>query len=399
LVDATGGPVAGATVALNENRGLANDIVGGIGALFSLGLSCLAGADPCRPSGSVPGTTDPAGRFSFGTDQVIKARARSNGVILTAGDDRRGTVTVRLNPGLGGALGDLALWDPHTGIGRERSMVAVRWQAPAGADRHTVLGGAVNDGSAPAAVLASFSAQGTSGSALVDPRSMEDHAGLLLLSAGFHRPRAAQNPRVDWTGPVQRLTGAGAPLSRHAPCHLEGRADPEACPLTDGDLVAPISSPNCAAATPPSCVTSAVVDLGQSVQDVIVAVRPAGTSTVEGSADGVAYGPLAAQTTAGKWNASLTSPRDPVRYLRVRPASSGPLAAAEVSVWPIAIKVPAASPVPSTGGSAASPPSATGPASHPARHRGLSVLALGLVALVALAAGVLLGRRTRPRRR
>jgi hypothetical protein len=219
---------------------------------------------------------------------------------------------------------------------------------------------------------------------------MEDHAGLLLLTAGFHRPRAGQNPRIDWTGPVPRLAGAGTPLSRHAPCHLEGRADPEACPLTDSDLAAPISSPNCAAASPPSCGTSAVVDLGQPVGDVIVAVRPPGTYDVQGSADGVTYAPLDAQTTAGKWDASLTSPRHPVRYLRVRPASTGPLTAAELSVWPIVIKAPAASPVPSSG--VASPP-----ARH---HRGPALIALvGLVALVALAIGVLLGRRARPARR
>lgn len=112
LLSADGQPMAVA-VRLDENRGIASDIFGAVALVFTLGLSCVGGADPCRSSGGVAGTSQTDGTFRFDATTVERARGRSNGVILSAGSEAAGGLRVKLNPTAGGDLGDLSLWAPR----------------------------------------------------------------------------------------------------------------------------------------------------------------------------------------------------------------------------------------------------------------------------------------------
>ena len=348
LRDAAGAPIAGAAVVLNENRGVADFIFGLVFVGLTGGIGCLLGVDPCRLSGSAETVTDASGSFRFTPEQVSHALGRSQGVILTGGDRRTGTVSVKLNPVTGGGLGDLALWDPKPTVVTRSGVLDLRWEAPPGANSRTVVQGYVRDGAVATARgvdLAAFADQGARASEGIDSRALEDHEGVLVLTAGFSRPRAGQDARVDWTAPVMTLSGAGAPPSRGAACAIDGRSG-GTCMLTDGDLSTPAGGERCTDVRPPAgCSTSAAIDLGRDTSGAVVAVRPVGSYRVEASTDGASYVGLEAAKAPGAWSASLYALPGTARWIRVASADGGPLAAAEVSVWPATpAKLPAVPP-------------------------------------------------------
>ena len=230
LLDGSGRPLGGHVVVLSENRGIANDIFGSVGVVFSLGLSCVAGADPCRSSGSSRVDTDGDGRFVFDEAQVAQALGHSHGVILAAGDPTtEGTVTVRLNPSLGGGLGDVPLWDPRASVAASGAAVTVKWTAPPTSDGSTVVAASVTDGipsptNRSPATYDAVRQNGVRGGVDLDARGWEDRAAAMRLSVGFHRARAKQNPRIDWLARPVPLPTVGAPLS------TARRAGSRACP-------------------------------------------------------------------------------------------------------------------------------------------------------------------------
>ena len=253
LLGSNGKALAGVPVRLDENRGIASDIFGAFAAAFTLGLSCAAGADPCRSSGEAATSSGADGTFRFDGAAVEEARGGSNGVVLSAGSEAAGGIRVALNPVAGGDLGDLALWSPAVRARTDGFDVTFKGVAPPGADRRTLVHAAVLD--AQRRPVSQQAKNGPEVTFMVDRRAYEDGPGIVVLTAGFSRPRANQSPRIDWTSaPVRIGAGAGAPLSRGRPCPIEviggGRA-PGGCPLTDGDLV-----------TGTLDLRSAVIDLG-----------------------------------------------------------------------------------------------------------------------------------------
>ena len=397
LVDGSGRPLGGHAVILSENRGIANDIFGSFAAVFSLGLSCVAGADPCRSSGSSRVDTDGAGHFTFDVAQVTQAMGHSQGVVLAAGDPTaEGSVTVRLNPSIGGDLGDVPLWDPHLVVGASGGALGLRWSAPPTSNGSTVLAGSVVDGVPSPAnrsprIYDTFRQNGVRGAVDLDPRGWEDRPAAISLTVGFHRARAGQNPRIDWLARPVPVRGAGAPPSRGAPCRFTGLPAIQTCPLTDGDLFTVFSPTTGPCPAPPSTTTAAptatgvacgaptaIVDLGRAVQAGAVVVRPAAVATVSVSTDGATWRALTPASPSGLLAASLFDARGASwRYVRVVGGSP-----AEVSVWP---------PGPATSATFPSPPGVTAPGGvaapspRPARHGasgfwlGVALLLLGVV--------------------
>jgi hypothetical protein len=401
LLDAHGQPVAHQPVVLNENRGIASDAFGMLAFTFSLGLSCIEGFDPCRNSGAARVDTDAVGRFTFDVAAVQKARGRSQGVVLLAGDAQKdGSLAVTLNPGLGGELGDLSLWDPAlkvtTAVVDGNDGMRLKWTAPPSADSRTKVVGSITNGPRTQArrpgELARFSTFGIHGDLAVDPRGLEDAPASLALIAGFHRPRANQNPRIDWVSPPASLVGAGRPLSRGAACTLDPPSAIQGCRLTDGDLLTAI--------TPPP--RNATVDLGKPTAAAIVAVRPIAGYDAQVSVDGTNWKSLASARSAGVWDAALFAADGPAwRYVRVMPSTTAgatppPFQPAEVSVWP-----PPRSGNPGTAGGATTGESGDNPVvgqrpPQPERHHWhrawLVALAIVLLAVGLVGAGVAIGR-------
>ncbi len=411
LLAADGRPLA-AAVRLDENRGIASDVFGTIALLFTLGLSCLGGADPCRPSGGAATTSGADGTFRFDTTAVQQARARSNGVILSAGSESAGGLRVKLNPTAGGDLGDLSLWAPRVQARVDGGDVRFTAVAPPGADRRTEVTARILD--AKQRLVGQTARTGPEVAYQVDRRAYEDGPGTVVVTAGFSRPRAGQNPRIDWTSPPVGVgPGAGAPVSRGRPCTLDrgGAPAPAGCPLTDGDLVTD-AAPG---------LRSAVVDLGAPRPIGLVAVRPS-AGEVEVSTDGQVYEPVGRSTARpDAWPAALFDAGSrPARFVRVAttapsatpattaPASSGRAPSGpgivEVSVWPSDARLPsqpATAPRPSADPSA--PPGTTIPLAAPLvgpdddRTSGgfllPALVALVLLLVVVAATGVLAGRR------
>ncbi|HET7652798.1 MAG TPA: hypothetical protein VFK42_07160 [Acidimicrobiales bacterium] len=348
-LDATGRPLANTTVTLRENRGVANDVLGFFAAVFSLGASCAAGADPCRASGGAATTTDAAGHFGFDAATVTAARGRSRGVVLQFGDAATdGAVAVQLNPTRGGDLGELRLWNPEL-VARQANATGttLAWRAPPLADTRTVLRGAITDGPPTGATrtLAQFAPHGPSAAVTIDRRALEDRAAVVVLTVGFSRDRAGQRPRIDWTAPLRSVTGAGAPLSRGAPCTADGTVL-AGCPATDGDLTTPMRPE-------PAGYGTVTVDLRRAVVAGTIAVRT-GTgagAAVDVSTDGRTWTPADTGRPDAIWPAALfTAGGRAVRYVRVRPATGngngtggGTVDPSEISVWP-ATAAPAPAP-------------------------------------------------------
>ena len=386
LLDGSGRALAGRPILLTENRGLTNDIVGSFAAVFSLGLSCIAGADPCRSSGSAHADTDATGAFTFSTAAVQHALGHSQGLVLSAGDAASGGVTIRLNPSLGGDLGDINLWEPHVTVNVDGPAVTVGWTSPPSSDGNTeVLG------SAGVPVVDQFRTKGAGGQVALDRRGWEDRPAPVRLGAGFHRPRANQNPRIDWLTAPYPLPGAGVPISRGAPCSFTGRAALQSCPLTDGELFAAPPVPPCVGGTTVPCPLEAVIDLGRAVQADSVVIRPAG-AVPSVSSDGSTWRALIPATPAGQLPGALFDGRGSTfRYLKVAGAMP-----AEVSVWPgtaFASTPPSSVSTPTAG----APAQAAGPRSSP-RHVSGWVTALALI-LLGVVGGVVLERLFEYRRR
>ena len=378
LLDPSGKAVGGAPVIVNENRGIASAIVGGVAAVFSLGLACAAHVDPCRSSGSAATQTGADGRFSFTAAQVASARKTSRGVIVIAGDAATtGSAAVKVNPTVGGDLGDVALWDPAAAVSSTAGGWRVRWAAPPGANSQTELHGVVLREGERAGVLAGLEQKGTRGDEVVDPRALEDAAGSLWLSAGFSRTRANQNARVDWLAPPVKIQGAGVPLSRGAPCVVASvplTASP--CQLTDGDL----------STVAISAATTVTVDLRQPTKVGLVAARP-NAQSASVSTDGTRWVPLAPRPAIASWPATLWDVEGTWRYVRVDVgAQSGSAQLSEISVWP-----PGKSVTPPAAVS--TPNSPASPRSPHRRHLPTALIVIALVLAGMAAAGVVRRRR------
>lgn len=399
ILRADGTPLGGAPVRLDENRSVANDVLGGVFFLLTAGLSCIAGADPCRPSGGASATTGADGEFRFDVEAVERARGGSNGVILSAGAAPTGGLRAKFDPAVGGDLGELALWSPNLRAGTDGFHVRFKATAPPGADGRTEVDARVLDGQGRAVV--DDTETGTDVTFAVDRRAYEDGPGTVVLASGFSRPRAAQNPRIDWTSPPARVgSGAGAPLSRGRPCTMDvgGRVPPAGCPLTDGDLVTE-SVPG---------LRSVVVDLGASRPVGLIAVRRL-AETVEISDDGQAYVPVARTSGQGGWPATRHDAGGrPGRFVRVvvaPPETREPTGAAEVSVWAADAKPATSEPEPAGAPATAGtiPDGGPAPMAPPLDVDGerssavtlAGTIAAGLLLSVAFAAGITLYRRRR----
>ncbi|MFP5372248.1 MAG: hypothetical protein ACLGI3_16090 [Actinomycetes bacterium] len=372
---------------LFENEGVADDV---FAIIFTLGLVCLVPDSPCRGAaerGEVATTTRGDGSFRFDEAAVRQARGDSNGVILSAGSAAAGRVRVKVNPTVGGDLGDLPLWAPNVRARTDGLATTVKVDAPPGADGRTQVHLAFLGPRDQAMLRATLTGSEVVGT--VDRRAYEDGPGTIVLGAGFSRRRANQNARVDWTAPSVRVgPGAGVPLSRGKPCTIVvGRGVvPAGCPLTDGDLEK----------TAVEEMRTAVVDLGTAQPLGRIAVR-GHAETAEISTDGQTYVPVGeVEEEFGDraiWPGSHFDADGAVgRFVRV--TASG-RQAAEVSVWPREVRPapPAAAPLPASEvaepGAAATLP-APPQAAPLARREALGLVDKAALLLVGLVATSLL---------
>lgn len=395
--DAAGRPYAGRVVTLRENRGIASDVFGLFAAVATLGVSCLAGADPCRASGATATTTGADGRFTFAADAVAKARGESDGVILQFGDPvHDGSATVQVHS-TGGDLGTIDLWNPDVTATPDGAAEVLRWTGPPDSNGRTVLAFDIIDGvptrDTPSAVLLRASDEGATGEVAIDRRALEDRPATVVFGAGFSRPRAGQKPRIDWTSaPVRLPGGAGAPFSRGAGCVIDGLGAATAgCPLTDGDLITPVLPTQ---GREPPTIKAATVDLGRPRKVGLIAVRDEQAVTVEVSVDGQQFRPAASGRTAGRWEATVVSagPAE-IRFIRVTPGPVGYLDPIEVSAWPPEDppQVPTAAPA---GDIATARPAEHGAATRSGVFWIVAAVAAAVLVMAAIGMAFALGRRS-----
>jgi hypothetical protein len=400
ILDVAGRPAAGVPVALVARRSTAADIVGAFAAVLTVGVSCLAGIPPCDRTPSSSTTTDAGGRYSF--DGVATAKVGAS-IVLVAGAPGGPTVRAQLTVDRVLDLGDLRMWEPGLQAQSAGPRTTLSWTAPLGADDRTVVHLSVVG---PRVRLVAGGATGAKGSASYDRRAVEDAYVEAILDAGFSRPRAGTNIRVDWTSAPRQVPAAGPPASRGRACTAGGAAV-SPCPVTDGDMVAPAAA------------RELVVDLGGARYLDVVAI--AGTfpqGIVEASADRTTWRPLPRRASAGGWPADVFEASGPAaRWIRVKAAAADqPMSVGEVSAWPaVAVPImfpprpagPTITPLPDAAAPAVTAttpttaPPAAGPVlpAEPTRRMIRPALgAFALIVLVSLATCVVAARATRPRR-
>lgn len=341
-LDASGKPLAGATVLLFKEADLGEFLFGTVEALSTLGTICLLPQAPTICAKARSTQTDRDGNYSFdltgadtqgsiGTEAALDAifsdpRANSDGTTTTVSFHvRQATVELpaarlwKAAPRLSSAAGRLRLtWTPlPTGTGSGTSYAAeaylegqsnLAWTQPAQPPRADIDARILEDKAASVAVRARTTLSGGTGAGTV--------------RASYLSPKLTAAPT------------AGAPPSRGRPCASVSGNPPVAgtfasCGATDGDLVQAARLP----ATGKQVVSGIAIDLGRPRPIGLVVVRGvSGQFLVEVSADGRTYRTIATETGDA---VAVTSPGLPLaRWVRVRSASGLDVSLLrEVSVW------------------------------------------------------------------
>lgn len=400
LVDGSGQTLASQDVVLLTEPTASDVLLGLPFGLASLGFACLVEDPPPPCDTRRRATTDPDGSFTFTltgreTQGTFGEAAR---MTVSAGSPARDREAA--GPATTGAfvvateqvtLEPLPLVRASPSLSARNGHAAIDWSWQGG----TAMRGAPSsaelvfqDGHEPVWV-----ASASPGSP-IDLRVLEDVPG--AVGVVEHR-RAAQGTVDDLTYRselVPYVTGAGAPVSRGAPCRVVAEDGTSAavspCPVTDGDLVEQEGAG--LACTDPACdhASGYVVDLGQGRAVQLLVVRGCDRSCpLAVSPDGTTWEPVG--ELRGR-HVAVAREGPPVRFVRVT-GDAGVHGLAEVSAWD---GPPAAStfevrtlPTGTAGSGGSSAPGQADPGPP-----WLWWLAGALVLLTAIGLGVVVGRRS-----
>lgn|GEM_PF-4003017 len=354
-VRADGDPVPGARITVTLLRSSAERTSIGLGAAFSLGLSCLVERRGCRAP-TADGATARDGTFAVGLPKnngappvgvaltvVATANDPRSGADNGQNDFRVGTTLVLPAADAAGAVADVpvaarALQLPRSGTHLDVVMPPVAGAAVTG----------------PATLAVSqLTAEGDVSGATTDFSRTTVHLPFDLRLAEDSRLLldAAQPARVGGyeatLSATRVLAGDSVPASRGAGCEVtdsRGRPRPQhPCGLTDGVLGTPWhpdDDPACARGPCPGTAQNdhrdIVVTLARAVPATLIAVRGCGfTCVVTVSSDGRHFRDLPAPANSpveGFYVQPLSGA--PVRYVHIRIATGGFFEALrEVSVF------------------------------------------------------------------
>lgn len=343
VVNADGHPAAGAEVLLFKEADIGELVVGVTFALGTLGVACLTPAAPSVCAAARRATTGADGGFTFdlrGSDTQGSVENASTFdltaiVPASAGGGTRSAATLRFEIQRAQLdLPPLRMWSGTPTVTGSSSRVSVSWPALAYDSDPSYSIRWVDSATDHSVWTVSNASSGAS----LDPRTLEDRSGSVVVDAQTTVPGPDTDLRFIYSSAAIPFQGKGVPLSRGRPCFAyggNGRALPlTPCHLTDGDLfdAAGLTTGGCDGCTA-AVHTSAYVDLGTVVPVSLVVVRGgAGLLAVEGSSDAQSWtlwgngsGSLVAVTPSGAAHA---------RYVRVRSISGLDMSGVtEMSAW------------------------------------------------------------------
>ena len=341
-VDATGAPLAHATVRLFKEADLGEAIVGVVLAIGSLGTVCLLPDAPAVCNQAHVTTTDADGNYAFDLkgsdtqglignestlDLVVAAPGSSGTAASTSISFTAAKTTV--------ALPDAQLWDASPKLSEKAGKIDLSWSAlPASHGTSPTYSTQFFN---PAHQAATWTQSATGTHAETDARILEDQPATAAVGA-----------RADLTGTgtgsvrgnylSSRLSvkaTAGPAPSRHDHCYAVtgtaslGKVAQNTCGATDGNLYSPARL----TAPAPAVVTGATIDLGRvRPVSLIVARGLAGMTVIEVSTDGITFHQVGIGTDT---STALSPPGHPMaRYVRVRaPSGLDESLLSEISVW------------------------------------------------------------------
>lgn len=333
-----GGPAGGARVEITLVRSKEERRDVGIGAAFSLGLSCFADKRGCRaPHRDGVSAAD----GSFAIAMPVNNGSPPVGVAVSVvaapdgpgGTSRVGTTVVLPAKATQGASVDVPVAGRAMGLQRGGNQLRVRMPAVPG----------VRPSGAVGVTLTQVAAEGDASTATTDFSETQVTLPFDLRIAEDSRllVTARQTARLrgmDATlSATSVLAGSLVPASRDAACSLtdsRGRPRPQQpCGLTDGTLGAswtPDDDPRCAQGPCPGKAQNdhrdVVVTLAKAVPAKLLVVRGCGfTCTVSVSADGRRWRELPAPETGASTDGFYVQRLSglPVKAVRVRTATGG----------------------------------------------------------------------------
>lgn len=330
--DATGAPLARATVHLYKRADLGEAVLGAVFTIGTLGGICfLPGAPDVCDKGHKT-TTDAAGKYTLtlrGSDTQGLVGDVST-LDLVVGDGRTGastTLSFRVDT-TAVTLPTARLWAGPVRVSEARGQIGMTATPPP-----ATYGGSPSYSaqlSYPAHLpLWSQSASAT-GQASVDARLVEDSTALAYMSV---RTSLGGGVHAMYVSPHVSVAAFGVPPSRHASCTaLTGTTQlastpQNGCTITDGNLTAP------AHLKATTTVSGATIDLGRArALSYVVARGTSGDVVLEISADGSAF------TQVGLGDGVTVAVATPghalARYVRVRSASGlDQSLMSELSAW------------------------------------------------------------------
>ena len=335
--DSAGKPVPAAAVVVTLLRSKSERAEIGMGAAFSLGMTCLFTSRGCRA---------PTERGTSAQDGTFAVRVPTNngdapvGVSVTAvasagrpaDATRVGTTLFLPANSAGGARVDVpvaaaAMQFKRAGSELNVAMPSVRGAKPSGAVKLTISQlTAEGDVSTATTDLTTTDVRPP-----FDLRLAEDSR--VLVEAEQEARIAGRDARLSAT---RALRGDIVPASRDASCALtdsRGKSRPQKpCGLTDGVLGEswhPDDDPRCKQGPCPGTAQRSYRDVGITLSKAVAArllvVRGCGfTCTVTVSADGKRFKDLPAPQSSGTSGFYLqTLSGAPVRYIRIRTATGG----------------------------------------------------------------------------
>jgi hypothetical protein len=308
----------------------------------SLGLACITGNDSlCHPYAQATAAAD--GSYTFGPIRGADTQGSTGEALLfstwlggpppsapataPAGVDadfyiQKTAVTVPT----------LRLWETAGSEDDASGAPSFSWPS-----LESAIGSAADDyrlqiTTAEGQIIWSASTPGSSAEVGIDPRVTQDFAGNWAVWAHRKIPGDATDFDLTWYSPsLVYATQGRVPLSRGKDCWLQGPSGPvqqSPCPLTDGNLATslqPLPAAQCPAGQscppPPPQNNWVYVDLGAAttVSALVLYDVSFGSSsfaTVEGSADGTTWTPLAAPVSNQQYQ--LVTLSGTARYVRLR---------------------------------------------------------------------------------
>ncbi|MGH2718353.1 MAG: hypothetical protein ACRDJU_07220 [Actinomycetota bacterium] len=338
VLDASGTPIAGATVllvALAAPTSTAETALGPGPEALACFLAPAATAQALSPCATArQATTDRNGRYAFTMNGAETDSAGGAPITFVAASMLPRTPGRAAEPGTSAsfsvqhdqvAVPALRSWGASLTTVTASGQLVTSWPSPTAAE-------AKNPSSDDLAFISSSGSpvwtvsNATSGLS-VDPRVLEDTQGDVEVESNTSVQGSGTTFQVTYRTALATFQGPGAPPSRGAPCSTTGSPTQTAqsCPVTAGDLASP-------AATPVGR-SGLVIDLGKARSISFVVVRGTGGNLlVESSSNGTTW-----SSVGGIYSLPSTlAPTlpEPARYLRIRPAAKGTSPElAQISVW------------------------------------------------------------------